>query len=73
MALTVENIKRTFVYEKDNSEPIKLADIPGLTPEQTLEHYAALYPELTTGVVQGPFQKAKAVEYKFVTKLGTKG
>lgn len=73
MALSVSNMPRKFVFERDNQTPLNLPDMVDLSPEDVMNHYAPLYPELTTAVVEGPTLLEGVAEYRFVTKLGTKG
>jgi len=53
---------------------LELEDIdPSMTPEQTREHYAGIYNELTQAVIEGPTYTADAEEYVFRKAVGTKG
>lgn len=69
MALHIENLKRNFLYKNQNLPDPN----PNLTPDEVLSLYAAQYPELTTGSIQGPFMKENEVDYQFITNIGTKG
>ena len=46
---------------------------PKLSPAQIKDHYAALYPELTSAAVEGPQLKNGEQVYTLATQLGTKG
>jgi PRTRC genetic system protein C len=74
MALHVSEVQRVFVFEK-NGKKIKLNDIGrDKKPEAVMAFYSEMYPELTTAVVEGPETNSKGeYQYRFVTKLGTKG
>ena len=44
-----------------------------LSPNEVMDFYSRVYPELTTASVNGPvFEEDKAV-YEFKTTIGTKG
>ncbi len=46
---------------------------PKLSPAQIKDHYAALYPELTSAAVEGPQLKNGKQVYTLATQVGTKG
>ena len=47
--------------------------IPAASAGAVAEHYATLYPELTTCSIEGPELKGKRRVYTFVRRIGTKG
>ncbi len=62
-------IVRTFTYNG-----VTLADPnPSIEPDAVRQHYATVYPELATGVVEGPTLKAGKHAYSFIRSVGTKG
>lgn len=69
MALNVTGMKRVFVYGKRELEdPNK-----SMTPEEVMQFYSGLYPELTTSNVHGPKIEGDKAKYEFKTTIGTKG
>lgn len=69
MPLETSAVERTFTYNG-----ISLADPnPSLEPDKVREHYAGIYPELHTGVVEGPTLKGGKHAYSFIRSVGTKG
>ena len=71
--LAATQLQRIFSFE-DNGEQLQLADpSPSFSPESVLNFYAQTYPVLTTARIEGPEIENDAVQYKFVTTLGTKG
>lgn len=71
--LLTEILPRVFIH-KENGQEIRLADPDkNLSPEAVCNHYSALYAILTTAKINGPEIKKDAVEYQFVSTLGTKG
>lgn len=73
MALTVNDMKRSFTFKK-GSEMITLADPnPSDTPENVMSYYSNIYTELTTATVHGPTIMEDKAVYEFKTTIGTKG
>ena len=71
--LIATHLKRIFSF-KDKEQDIKLADpSPTYSPEAVLNFYAQTYPILTTATIEGPVINDDAIQYKFVTQIGTKG
>ena len=71
--MIVNQLKRVFLH-KENGLEVRLADPdPNFSPEAVCNHYSGLYAILTTGKISGPEIKRDAVEYQFVSTLGTKG
>ncbi|MDI6033293.1 PRTRC system protein C [Flavobacterium sp. LB2P84] len=71
--LIATHLKRIFSF-KDKEQDIKLADpSPTYSPEAVLNFYAQTYPILTTATITGPVINDDAIQYKFVTQIGTKG
>jgi PRTRC genetic system protein C len=71
--LVATQLSRLFSFE-DKGQKIQLAD-PSETfsPEAVLNFYAQTYPILTTATIHGPEIIDDAVQYKFVSTIGTKG
>lgn len=71
--LLAEILPRVFVHT-ENGHEIRLTD-PGkeFSPEAVCNFYSATYAILTTAKIVGPEIKKDAVEYKFVSTIGTKG
>jgi PRTRC genetic system protein C len=71
--LTATHLKRIFSFT-DKGQVIKLADpSPTFSPEAVLNFYAQTYPILTTATIQGPVIDEDALQYLFMTQIGTKG
>lgn len=71
--LTATSLERIFTF-RDKETEIKLADpSPSFSPEAVLNFYAQTYPILTTASIEGPVINDDAVQYKFVSQIGTKG
>lgn len=71
--LTATTLERIFTF-RDKETEIKLADpSPLFSPEAVLNFYAQTYPILTTASIEGPVINDDAVQYKFVSQIGTKG
>ena len=69
MALSITGIKRVF---KHNG--LELSDPnPDMTPDEVMNHYSNMYPELTTSNVHGPNMEGDKAVYEFKTTVGTKG
>jgi PRTRC genetic system protein C len=71
--LVAKELQRIFLFKIKNEE-IKLSDPEQkLSPQAVMNFYANTYPELVTATIDGPYIKDDAVQYKFVSTLGTKG
>lgn len=71
--LTATTLERIFIF-RDKEQEIKLADpSPLFSPEAVLNFYAQTYPILTTASIEGPVINDDAVQYRFVSQIGTKG
>ncbi|HUN01231.1 MAG TPA: PRTRC system protein C [Niabella sp.] len=71
--LQTTQLQRIFLHS-DNGQEIQLTDpAEKLSPEAVLNFYANTYPILTTAKIEGPEIKNDAVQYRFVSTLGTKG
>lgn len=71
--LVATTLKRIFTF-KDKEQDIKLADpSSSFSPEAVLNFYAQTYPILTTATIEGPVINDDALQYKFVSQIGTKG
>jgi PRTRC genetic system protein C len=71
--LSATILKRVFLHKVQGNE-ISLADPnPSLSAEEVLNFYAGAYPALTTAKLEGPEIKNDAIQYRFMTTLGTKG
>lgn len=71
--MTVTEIKRTFEF-KNGKETITLDDVnSNMSNEDVLNHYATVFPELTTAKVvdKGIVDGVNKIEFK--TIAGTKG
>lgn len=66
---TVTTLPRIFMHGQ-----LELEDIhPSMTPEETRNHYAGIYNELTQAVIEGPDYTQDAEVYTFRKSVGTKG
>jgi len=71
--LLAEILPRVFVH-KENGQEVRLTDPDTkLSPDEVCNFYAGLYAILTTAKIVGPEIKKDAIEYKFVSTIGTKG
>ncbi len=71
--LIVNTLPRVFLFREKEQE-IKLSDPAfSLSPEAVLNFYSQTYPILTTAKIEGPEFIEDAVQYKFVSTIGTKG
>jgi len=71
--LVTTSLVRSFSF-KDKEQEIKLADpSTSFSPEAVLNFYAQTYPILVTAKIEGPEIKDDAIQYKFVSTIGTKG
>ncbi|TSJ40917.1 PRTRC system protein C [Mucilaginibacter corticis] len=66
-------LPRVFIH-KENGQEVRLTDPDvNLTPEEVCNFYSGLYAILTTAKIAGPEIKKDAIEYQFVSTIGTKG
>jgi len=66
-------LPRIFVL-KGKEQDIRLSDPSGsFNPEQVMDFYSGTYPILTTARIEGPEITGDEIQYRFITKLGTKG
>ena len=71
--LVSNQLARVFLFE-DNGQEISLADPDnGLSPDAVLNFYSTTYPILTTAQIEGPKIQDDAVQYRFLSTIGTKG
>ena len=71
--LVTTSLVRSFSF-KDKEQEIKLADpSSSFSPEAVLNFYAQTYPILVTAKIEGPEIKDDAIQYQFVSTIGTKG
>jgi len=71
--LQATQMERVFSFE-DKGQVIKLADPSAtFTTDAVLNFYARQYPILNTAKIEGPEIRDDAVQYKFVSTIGTKG
>jgi PRTRC genetic system protein C len=71
--LVATTLERVFSF-RDKQQDIQLADpSPSFSPEAVLNFYAQTYPILTTATIEGPVINNDAVQYKFISQIGTKG
>jgi len=71
--LVATQLERVFIFQ-DKGQDIRLADpSPSFSPEAVLNFYAQTYPILTTANIDGPAIADDAVQYKFISQIGTKG
>lgn len=69
MKVKVEEITREFNYNG-----VKLVDpLPTSDPDKIKSFYSALYPEITSAVVEGPEYRGNKMVYTFKRSVGTKG
>lgn len=75
MTLVINDVNRHFSIPAANGKPyVKLEDPnPSFTPEEVMNHYANIHPELTTATVSGPKMTHNGAEYEFKSTVGTKG
>ena len=66
--MAIKELERVFYYDQ-----MRLEDMPGLTPQQVMEEYAEIYPELAQGVVEGPDLTEEGAIYTFRKAAGVKG
>jgi PRTRC genetic system protein C len=71
--LLAEILPRVFIH-KENGQEVRLADPDtNFSPEAVCNFYSGTYPILTTAKINGPEIKRDAIEYSFVSTIGTKG
>lgn len=71
--LVATQLERIFSFD-DKGQRIQLADpSPSFSPEAVQNFYAQTYPILTTATIEGPEIRDDAVQYKFISQIGTKG
>ncbi len=71
--LQATTLQRIFSFE-DKGQIIKLADpSASFSTDAVLTFYARQYPILNTAKIEGPEIKDDAIQYKFVSTIGTKG
>ena len=71
--LLAEILPRVFIHKLGQDE-IRLTDPDkNLSPEAVCNFYAGLYSILATAKIVGPEIKQDAIEYHFVSTIGTKG
>ena len=71
--LVTNHLKRVFLFETEG-EKIKLSDPDSkMSPETVLNYYSNTYPLLTTAKIDGPTITGDAIQFEFITTLGTKG
>jgi len=69
MALNITTYKRVF---KHGGRTLSDPD-PNMSPEEVMNFYSNMYPELTTSNVHGPQIVNDEAVYEFKTTVGTKG
>lgn len=71
--LTSTELKRKFVYKKNNKE-IVLDDFnPNASADEILKFYSQQYPELTTATMKPPEFKGNDLVFNISAEVGTKG
>ena len=65
----METLKRVFKY---NGRSLPDPD-PAMKPDEVRTFYAHTYPELQSGVVDGPEENGARLEYELRRAVGTKG
>jgi len=71
--LVATQLTRSFVFT-NKGQRLTLADPgPVFKPADVLNFYAATYPELITAKITGPEIVGDAVQFSFVSTVGTKG
>jgi len=69
--MSTTNLRRVFIYNKQELEdPNPSAN---MTPEQVMEFYARIYPELATATVSQTEIKDGVIKYEMRRAVGTKG
>jgi PRTRC genetic system protein C len=71
--LQTEILPRVFIH-KEAGQEVRLTDPDrNFSPESVCNFYSGTYPILTTAKINGPEIKKDAIEYQFVSTIGTKG
>lgn len=71
--LLATQLERVFIL-KDKGQEIQLTDPePSWSAEAVMNHYASMYPILTTAKISAPVIKDDTVQYRFESAMGTKG
>lgn len=74
MPLTIENLKRQFIFKSEDDEEIKLPDPnPNMNAEEVAKYYASQYPSITTAYTSGPEIKKDVAIYTFSSKADILG
>ena len=73
MALQVTNVKRSFTYKKDGNDMPLPDPNRDMSAAEVMKFYSSKYPELTTGVVEGPVVVNDVANYRMTTKAGKLG
>lgn len=69
MAINTQQTQRVFLYAG-----LELADTdPSAPVQKVLQHWAAVYPELTTAAIEGPEVRGERLSYTFVRAVRDKG
>lgn len=66
--MKVTTVERSFSY---NGVNLVDPDV-SMSPDSVRDFYSALYPEITTAVIEGPEQKNGKLCYTFKRAVGTK-
>ena len=71
--MEVSQLKRRFIFKKDNND-VELQDPnPTMSPGEVLKFYTGSYAELTTASVKGPKLDNDIATYEFIQSVGVKG
>jgi len=73
MAITVNQLKRVFKFEKNGTDVTLPDPNPDFTVEEVVRFYAPQYPELTTAAIEGPKTDGDTAVYTLNETVGTKG
>lgn len=77
MALKTQQQKVVLQWKEDEDDKgngLRLDAIPGMSPQEMLNHYSMTYPEMATATI-GEAKKGKdnIIVYPVTSTLGTKG
>ena len=73
MAVTVEEIKRVFILG-EGKDQVELDDPnPNMSPEEVLQFYAPMYPDLNNADFEKEELVGNRYEYRIERQVGTKG
>lgn len=73
MTLVINSMPRTFSFQH-GGQTITLDDPdPSQSPDEVMNFFSNIYPELTTASVHGPQIEDDTARYEFKTTIGTKG